>query len=366
VPARVRQHTARVRYGRRVAESEVAVPAVRPTRLTRRMILGFGFAAPALAVPWLTGCSLNDTTVDKPASTQSAAEPATPVASGTPSPSPTSGESHPPAVAAAPELALAGLAAAILTGPHRRQLSKDRRTLLTFLRSAHMAHASAIADPLPSLAPVKLGGQSLDSSLALLARRERAAAGRYRSAALRSKGADALLWGSLAIAAGSFATAIGLANPPGTRPIAAREQDEPLSEVAAVQELVRQLHAMVYGYQLAIGKFKVLSKTRLRAERELLATRVFRDRMIAWLRKRSAEVPAAEPAYAPSVTPRNAATAGKLIMRMHTALQPFCGLWLAAAASQADRERALSALGAEVKIARSWGAPVSAWPGWSS
>jgi hypothetical protein len=139
-----------------------------------------------------------------------------------------------------------------------------------------------------------------------------------------------------------------------------------LPDVAAVQELVRQLHAMVYGYQLAIGKFKVLSGTRQRAERELLATRVFRDRMIVWLRKRSADVPAAASAYVPSVTPRNAATAGKLIMRMHTALQPFCGLWLAAAASQADRAQALSALGAEVKTARSWGAPVGAWPGCSS
>ena len=115
--------------------------------------------------------------------------------------------------------------------------------------------------------------------------------------------------------------------------------------MAAVQEMVRQLHAMVYGYQLAIGKLKVLSKTRPRAERELLSTRVFRDRLIAWLRKRSAEVPAAEPAYVPSVVPRNAATAGKLIMRMHTALQPFCGLWLAAAESHADRTQALERIG---------------------
>ena len=349
-----------------MAESDVAGPAFQPTHLTRRMILGFGLTAPTLAVPWLTGCSQNDTTVDTPAGTQSAATSSTPAASATPSPSPTAVESHPSAIAAAPELALAGLAAAILSGPHRQQLSKDRRALLTFLRNAHMAHARAIANPLPTPVPVKLGGQSLNSSLALLARRERAAAGRYRSAALRSGGSDALLWGSLSIASGSFAAAIGMANSRGTRPIAAWKPDEPLPDVAAVQELVRQLHAMVYGYQLAIGKFKVLSGTRQRAERELLATRVFRDRMIVWLRKRSADVPAAESAYVPSVTPRNAATAGKLIMRMHTALQPFCGLWLAAAASQADRAQALSALGAEVKTARSWGAPVGAWPGCSS
>jgi hypothetical protein len=202
--------------------------------------------------------------------------------------------------------------------------------------------------------------------LALLARRESAAAGRYRGVALKSTGRDALLWGSLSVASGSFAAALSLANPPGIRPVAVPKPVEVLSEVAAVQEMVRQLHAMVYGYQLAIGKLKLLSKTRPRAERELLSTRVFRDRLIAWLRKRSAEVPAAEPAYVPSIVPRNAATAGKLIMRMHTALQPFCGLWLAGAESHADRTQALSALGSEVKIARSWGAPLGAWPGWSS
>jgi hypothetical protein len=111
---------------------------------------------------------------------------------------------------------------------------------------------------------------------------------------------------------------------------------------------------------------KLFSKPRTRAEHELLAERIFRDRLIAWLRKRSAEVPAAEPAYVPSVVPRNAATSGRLIMRMQTALQPFCGLWLAAALSQADRQQALGALGSAVKTARSWGAPLDAWPGWSS
>lgn len=362
----MRQCIARVRYRRRVAESEAGVPAFQPTQLTRRMIIGFGLAAPTLAVPWLSGCSPSDSAVDPQANAPSSAPPSSPATGATPSPSPTAVESHPAAAAAAPEQALSALAAAILDGPQRQQLSKDRRALLAFLRNAHTAHARAIANPLPSQPPVKLAGQSLNSSLATLARRERAAASRHRSAALHAKGSDALLWGSLSIASGSFAAAVGSANPPGVRPVAAQKPVEILSEVAAVQELVRQLHAMVYGYQLAIGKFKLLSKSRSRAEHELLATRIFRDRLIAWLRKRSAEVPAAEPAYVPSVVPRNAATASKLIMRMHIALQPFCGLWLAAAASQTDRAQALRALGSEVKIARSWGAPLGAWPGWSS
>jgi hypothetical protein len=207
---------------------------------------------------------------------------------------------------------------------------------------------------------------SLNRSLALLSRRESAAAVHYRVAALKVKGSDALLWGSLSVAAASFAPVIGSSNPPAARPLANRQLVEVLPEATAVQELVRQLHAIVYGYQLAIGKFKVLSKQRRKAESELLAHRVLRDRLIAWLRRHSADVPAAEPAYVPSVVPRNAASAGRLIMRMQTALQPFCGLWLAASITQPDRQQALTALTTAVQTARSWGAPLQAWPGWSS
>lgn len=327
------------------------------------MIIGLGLSASTLAVPWLTGCSSSDRQVDSPAITPSSV-PESPAVTHMPSPKPA--EPNPSTAAAAPEQGLAALAAAIVVSPKRKQLSNDRRNLVTFLRNAHTAHARAIADPLPSQSPVKLGGQSLDSSLASLARRENAAASRYRHAALQAKGLDALLWGSLSLSAASFAAALGSANPPRTRRVGNRKPVEILTEVAAVQELVSQLHAMVYGYQLAIGKMKVLSKQRATAERELLNQRIFRDRLIAWLRKHSAEVPAAEPAYVPSVVPRNPATAGRLIMQMQTALQPFCGLWLAAAASQADRQQALSALSAAMKTARSWGAPLSAWPGWST
>jgi hypothetical protein len=328
------------------------------------MIIGFGLAAPTLTMPWLAGCTPSSPTVESP--TRAPDTPSSPATSAPASPSPTPAASNPSAGAAAPEQALAALAAAILTGPQRKQLSKDRRQLLTFLRSAHTAHAQAITNPLPTPASAKIGGMSLNSSLGLLARRETSAASHYRGAALKATGSDALLWGSLSVAAGSFAAAVGSANPPATRPVADRQPVEVLSEVVAVQELVRQLHAIVYGYQLAIGRLKVLSRQRPKAERELLAERIFRDRLIAWLKKHSADVPAAEAAYVPSVVPRDAATAGKLIMRMQTALQPFCGLWLAASTTPADRQRALAALTNAVRTARSWGAPIGAWPGWSS
>ena len=328
------------------------------------MIIGLGLAAPTLAVPWLSGCTPGDPVVDSPTLTPDAPA-STPPPSPTPG-APTAAAPNPSAAAAAPEQALAALAAAILAGPHRKQLSQDRRQLLTFLRNAHTAHVRAIIDPLPTHAPAKIGGMTLNSSLAMLSRREGSAADRYRSAALKASGSEALLWGSLSVAAGSFAAAIGSGNPPGTSLVGNREPIEVLSEIAAVSELVRQLHAIVYGYQLAIGKFKVLSRQRSKAERELLAQRIFRDRLIAWLRKHSADVPAAAPAYVPSVVPRNPATAGKLIMLMQTALEPFCGLGLAAAATQPDRQQALSALTNAMKTAQSWGAPLAAWPGYST
>ncbi len=360
--ARVGQHTVRLRYGRRVADSDPLAGAP-PTQWTRRMIIGFGIAAPTLAVHWLAGCAPSDSGVDSPRRPGPAPSAAT---GKTASTSPQPAASNPATGQAASEQALAALSAAILVGPHGKQLSKDRRQLLTFLRDAHTAHAQAITDPLPTPAPVGIGGMSLDGSLALLSRRENSAAQHYRSAAVQAQGSEALLWASLSVAAASFAPAIGSNDPPGTRPVANPLPVAILPEVDAVQELVRQLHAIVYGYQQAIGRFKVLSKQRPKAERELLAQRVFRDGLIAWLTKHSADVPAAEPAYVPSVVPRNAATAGTLIMRMQTALQPFCGLWLAASATQPDRQQALTALTTAMNTARSWGAPLAAWPGRSS
>jgi hypothetical protein len=349
-----------------VADSDFPVALRQPSQLSRRTIIGFGLAAPTLATPWLAGCSPNSASVDTPAVTPSLNPESTPAAGTTPIPSPTAAKPNSSVAAAGPEQELAALAVAILAGPYHKQLSKEQRRLVTFLRNAHTAHARAFADPLPTQAPVKLDGQSLNSSLALLAGRETAVARRYRHTALQAKGSEALLFGSVSLAATTFAVALSSSNPPPTRQVTDRKPVEILPEIAAIQELVRQLHAMVYGYQLAIGKLKVLSRQRPKAERELLNQRIFRDRLIAWLRRRSAEVPAAEPAYVPSVVPRNPATAGKLIMQMQTALQPFCGLWLAAAVSQADRQQAFSALGSAMNTARSWGAPLNAWPGWSS
>jgi hypothetical protein len=72
-----------------------------------------------------------------------------------------------------------------------------------------------------------------------------------------------------------------------------------------------------------------------------------------------------EPAYRPSVEPRNASSAAGLIRTMLVALQPFGAVWLAAA-GQADREWALTNFTTIVVLARAWNAPLPVWPGASS
>ena len=127
--------------------------------------------------------------------------------------------------------------------------------------------------------------------------------------------------------------------------------------------MVAQLHALVYGYQLAIGRLPVASDRHDQAVAELLQHRIRRDRLIAWLTRRSAEVPVPEPAYRPSVEPRDGASSARLIRTMLVALQPFGAIWLAAA-GEADREWALTTFTTIVDLARAWNAPLPVWPGW--
>ena len=137
-----------------------------------------------------------------------------------------------------------------------------------------------------------------------------------------------------------------------------------LSDTRATQELVRQLHAVIYGYQLAIGSLPVGSKAHNRAVRELEQHRIIRDRQIGWLIRRSAEVPAAEAAYVPSVNPTKARSAGEVDHEDAGRLQPFCGL-LIAAADDHDRQRAFDLLATTIVRSHSWGAPLDAWPGYA-
>jgi hypothetical protein len=329
-----------------------------PLTMSRRRLLGLGVSLPLLA-----GCTLSNPTVEEPERTPAAVDP--PAApsrspSATPSPTVVAGAR----AAATTELGLAALARAIRNGPQRRSLSAEQRSLLEFAVRAHQAHAAALDPQAPPPKPATVGQLTLRQSLARLARSETAAATRHRAAALAARGREAARFGTVAVAAGLYAQVIagGRAVPMGgsTSP-----PEIPLrTDVEAVQSFVTQLHALVYGYQLAIGRLPVASDRHDQAVAELLQHRIRRDRLIAWLTRRTAQVPVAEPAYRPTVEPRNPASAAKLIRTMLVALQPFGTIWLAAA-GDADREWAFRTFGSIVDLARSWNAPLPIWPGGS-
>jgi len=326
-------------------------------RLSRRRLLGLG-----AALPVLTACSVATPTLSGPTSPPPSS--GTPV--GSPSTRPTS--TTPPVVAgaraaASTELALAGLAAAVLAGPRRRELSADQRSLLGFVAEAHRAHAATLDVSVRAPRPVDVARLTLRQALTRLARAETAAAARHRSAALAVAGEDSLRFAASAAAAGLYAGAVTAdrrvptSAGPRTPTALARSTD-----TAAVQAVVAQLHALVYGYQLAIGRMPVAGDRDDQAVAELLQHRIRRDQMIGWLRRRDIEVPVPEPAYRPSVDVRDGPTGIRLVRTMLVALQPFAAIWLASA-NDPEREWALSFFLTTVDLARGWGAPLPVWPG---
>ena len=335
-------------------------------RWTRRRALGLGLGL-AGGLSLAAGCTSSPTVRPRPGTTGSTAT-VTPLAA---SPAPAPGV---PAAATA-EQALSARAAAILDGPRRKDLDGRTRALLTFLRDVHADHAVALAGadptsrpttavPSPSVAPPDLGGQSLAASLARLARQESAQAAGQRRAVASATGLGALLAGSLAVAAESFAAALDAGRPPAVDRVRTRRAAPLLTDVEATQQLVAQLHASVYGYQLAIGKLAYSSGSRKRAVSELATTRALLDTQIAFLLGRKADVPAAEPAYAPASPVVSPGDATRLVRGMQVRLEPYAGLALAAAGSPEARGSALTVLRTTARRAGTWGAPLRAWPGW--
>ncbi len=288
--------------------------------------------------------------------------------------------------AAALEDSLAAHAARVLA-VGKADLGKAGRRLVTAIRDQHLAHAAALrtTNPTdPNTAGQSAGTPAPSASTSHSAKKpgfakavdqlvaaESEAAVAHRASALTTKGLASLLWGSLAVSAVHLTATLKAADLAGDSPdptvatVAAVRARAPMPLVPVVeaeQEMVRQLHAVVYGYQLALGR--LTGARRDTAAVELRRHRILRDRLTARLLNRKAEVPVAHAAYVPSTNPRNATTAAKLIRQMETALVPFCGLWLAAATAPAERTEALNEVGRTLTVARRWGASLPAWPGW--
>ncbi|WP_375422857.1 DUF4439 domain-containing protein [uncultured Friedmanniella sp.] len=320
---------------------------------SRRSLLVLGLSLSA------TACTVSDPTIRGTAATA----PASAGRSATPSAPP---RLTPIAATAVAERQLADLAGRVRTGTPKP--SKARRALLRSVQATHLERASALASADPGRRPV--GAPPADPqpgtgrSVKRLAEAERAAATRYRREAAATSGLTALLWGSMSVASDRYAKALADDDTPSA---SAPRQHRPMAlvpDTTAVADLVGALHATVYGYQLALGRLETDSAAHDRATTGLRDRRVLLERLSERLTAAGADVPAAKPAYVPSLRVDDSATAGRLIGHLESALMPFCGLWLAAASKPADRRSALDALADTAARAERWGGDVQAWPGW--
>lgn len=320
--------------------------------MSRRAVLAL-----ALAVG-TAGCTVSD-----PAIRSGAATPPLPTGT-TVTPRPTA-VPVPTATAALAERRLADLAGRVRSGSPKP--SKKQRALLKQIQATHLERASALASAKPTTRPVGTLPPTQGAakvSLARLVAAERDAARRYRTAALGATGLSALLWGSMSVGSDRYARALAAdATPPAAAPRRHRAMAL-VPDTSATSDLVGALHAAVYGYQLAIGRLSPDGKAYERALSALADRRALLGRLSDVLTAAGASVPAARPAYVPPFRVRDAASAGRLIAHLESALLPFCGLWLAAASRSADRRLALDTLADTAARAERWGSPVQAWPGW--
>jgi hypothetical protein len=298
--------------------------------------------------------------------------PAPPVRTPTHAPSPPLAGAEDAAEA---EARLAGQVASLLKAGGEDELGPALSAILTSTGAGHRAHQVALAGPEPATRPTAAdvprpttSRVSLASGLKKLITDEDKAADRLAANAGKAGSVTALLWASMAAAAGGYAQALrqygstkGQVPAKAPKP-AAHRPVEPVEPEVAIRAMVEQLYAVSYGYQMAIGH---LSNARFeRAAAALRKHRSLRDRLIAGLVKEAGEVPAAAPAYDVPVRPKDAASAAKLIMTLETALVPFCGQWVAAAAEDDDRALAVATLRSTTVTAVSWGGPLLAWPGY--
>lgn len=330
----------------------------------RRRVLGLGGG---LLLGALAGCT------DPRVGPDRGTVPTTPTRPGGTKPATSTPTLPGAAEAAAAEQAAAALAAALL-GDRRVKLDRSAQRLVTAARDAHRDHAVVLAHPEPTTRPTTAPSAGTTPAPArpprtvtvrALADTERALARRHAAAVPASRGLTALLWGSLSVAATTMAGALGARGPVPVAPARDRRAiPVVVADVAGVQAMVSQLHAAVYGYQVAIGRLAPGSERRERAVAGLAERRALRDRLTTFLIARQADVPVAAAAYVPSVRVTGPASAAALIAAVETALLPYAGQWLASATARREVEAAFAELGRTAGLARRWGGPVVRWPGW--
>jgi hypothetical protein len=335
--------------------------------VTSRRALLAGSATVVVATA-LAGCRQQPSGAPTPGATGSATHhPRGSAPPPAPAPDPTATHS------AGAERRLLARAESVLGHPDAGSLAASRKRLVQAIRDGHRQHVAALTSPeptsrpLPSTSGSPSSGRtkgSLAGALAALATAEQAAVAGYRTSAAGSVGFGSLLYASLAAAAQGYATALDATDPATpiggtTRPVLA-----PWTEIEAEQNLLAATHAMLYGYKAALGFVSETSGTGKRMLARVLDYQRLRDRLTGLVVDGRQQPTAAEPAYRLPVRVTGTASATDLARRLEIAVQPHFGRCVAAATAPAVHRLALSGLADAGGTALSWGAGVSAWPGW--
>lgn len=289
-----------------------------------------------------------------------------------------------------------------ILGTFSDRLDRTERALLTKITDAHRAHAAVLErtdpvqlpDPTPSPAPTSTApatetpagtasaepsasgsaapppiGDNPKQAFDGLREMEHRAARSYRVLAREPEGPQdqlrrlAQLWGSLATAAASYREACRRRENSGSELLGTRRLTAQLpDETTAVQDVVAQTHAIIYGYQTAIAALS--ERTEERARGQLTDARVLRDRLSAWLVEHDSDVPVADPGYDLPVKPTGPGKASRLISTMERRLLPYLGQWLATAEDEQDRKDAVSTMINTARTDVIWSGRITVWPGW--
>lgn len=267
------------------------------------------------------------------------------------------------------ETELAGIAARLADADSQ---NGDR---LAAVSQAHRLHAAALQadEPLSRPSPVSTSPQpsskkNKDSS------KERKALSRQRAEQLKTvrkyagagaeseNGLRSLLLGSLAAFAAAAPTLAGSGTVALTTP---SPQVLATSEGVAASDLLRQLYAIVYGYQAAAAPLSPGSKAREECMDRLAAHERLRDTLVDALSASKTEVPVADAVYALPYQVSDAKNSAKLRAEMESALLPYLGGWLAVAGDSRVSRLSMAGLAAGATTAAKLGGKVPAWPGFN-
>ncbi|MDO5678575.1 MAG: hypothetical protein Q4G35_13855, partial [Propionibacteriaceae bacterium] len=201
------------------------------------------------------------------------------------------------------EVTLATLAGTAHDDAAARQIDAQTTAVLGWLAAGHDVHVTALLDARPArrstTAPTPAPGRTprtrpapTDTLVAGPAPEVirqlhdllEAALVDYRTAAIGGQGTSALLWGSLAAYARSAQAALARSAPRPEPPAIAVRELEPWSDAEAEQQALRQVHALIYGYQVAIGQ--LVREEERAAYAALVQRRALRDHLAAALRER--------------------------------------------------------------------------------